>query len=57
MAGVLGVQLEKIGQYKIGEPLNELKPQIIKAAIAISQETAFVWVVICFMIGVIYYVY
>jgi adenosylcobinamide-phosphate synthase len=57
MAGVLGVQLEKIGQYKIGQPLNELKPQTIKSAIVVSQETAFVWVIICLIIGVIYNVY
>lgn len=40
MAGALGVQLQKIGHYKLGEPLHPVSPDDIKAAVKMIRWVA-----------------
>ena len=46
-AGALGSRLEKTGNYKLGDPLNELTPGMIVSAMALVNTAAIVWTLIC----------
>ena len=56
IAGALNVQLEKVEHYKLGRIGTPLIPETIDASLKITQFTAFAWVLICFMVGVIHFV-
>ena len=56
MAGALNVQLEKSGHYKLGKAQTSLTAETIGAAIQLIQIAALAWLLICAMIGVIYFV-
>ena len=56
MAGALGVQLEKIGYYKLGDDRRPLVPAVIDASIAIMMGTAVIWTLVLAAAQVGYYV-
>ena len=56
VAGALNVQLEKVGHYKLGRAKTPLMPETIDASLELMQLAALAWVVICFVVGVIYFV-
>ena len=56
IAGALNVQLEKVEQYRLGEKNNPLAPESIDASLKLAETSMLVWVFICFMAGVIYFV-
>lgn len=43
-AGALGVQLEKVNHYKLGEAVNALTPQTIDPAVRLLWLVALIWV-------------
>lgn len=43
MAGALGVELQKVGHYRLGEPLQQLTPGKIQEAVAITALVAALW--------------
>ncbi len=47
-AGALGVELEKVGHYKLGSSQSIPTPQKITDVICLMYLTAFLWVAICF---------
>ena len=53
MAGGLGVQLEKVGHYRLGKADVRLTPQTIDAALKLTLISMLLWSLICFIIGVI----
>ena len=53
MAGLLNVQLEKLGKYKLGSPNRPLEPKDIKTAYRIFILTVFLYVFILSMITVL----
>ncbi len=57
VAGALNVQLEKRGSYKLGEADAALVPETIGASLKLVQIAGLSWVLICFMVGVVYFVY
>ena len=56
MAGALGVQLEKIGYYKLGDNRRPLVPAVIDAAISVMMCTAVIWTLVLAAAQVGYYV-
>ena len=46
MAGLLNVQLEKLGKYKLGTPNKELESRDIKSAYRIIQLTVFLFTLV-----------
>lgn len=56
MAGGLGVQLEKIAHYRLGEAHAPLVPETIDAALKLMLLSMLSWVLICFLVGVIRFV-
>jgi adenosylcobinamide-phosphate synthase len=56
VAGALNVQLEKVGHYKLGKVNAPLIPETIDASLKLTQITALIWVLICFMAGGIRFV-
>jgi len=52
-AGALGVQLEKVPQYRLGEAKAPLVPQTIDAALRLVGVSALTWVIICFTVEVV----
>ena len=56
VAGALDVQLEKVGHYRLGEENALLVPETIDASIKLLYMGALVWVLICFLVGVIHFV-
>jgi adenosylcobinamide-phosphate synthase len=54
MAGGLRVQLEKIGQYKLGRGDAPLDFLTIKSSLKIWQAAAISWLMVCFAVGGIY---
>ena len=56
VAGALNVQLEKVGQYRLGEKNNPLAPETIDASLKLAETAMLVWVLICLMAGVIHFV-
>ena len=47
MAGALRVQLEKPGQYVLGEPIEQLSPDKILLALKIRNMAIVLWVLLC----------
>ena len=56
MAGALNVQLEKTGQYKLGNSGAPPAPETIDASLELVQWTILAWVSICLIAGVICFV-
>ena len=57
MAGGLGVQLEKVGHYRLGEADAPLIPETIDAALNLMLLSMVSWLLICFLVGVIHFVF
>lgn len=57
MAGALGVQLEKIGFYRLGDrsPSGELAPPLITSSLGILMTASLVWTLIILGMQVAYY--
>ena len=53
-AGALGIELEKEGQYKLGQPVEELKTSKIEESIDLVRTALICWVIICLIAGGIY---
>ena len=56
LAGALDVRLEKVGQYRLGKANSPLVPETIDASLALMQIAVLLWVALCFLVGVIYFV-
>jgi len=56
-AGALNVQLEKVGHYELGVANASLVPETIDQSLRLVQIAAALWILICFTIEVIYFVY
>jgi adenosylcobinamide-phosphate synthase len=56
MAGALDTRLEKVGHYRIGKGNTALVPETIDSSIKILSMAASIWVLICFIVGVIHFV-
>lgn len=56
LAGALNVRLEKVGHYRLGKANSRLVPETIDASLTLMQVAVLLWVVICFLAGVIYFV-
>lgn len=56
MAGALNVQLEKVGQYKLGRTNAPLVPETIDAALKLARIAMLTWMLVCFIVGGIYFV-
>ena len=57
VAGALDVQLEKTGSYKLGETNTRLIPQTIDNSLKLVQIAMLIWVLICFAVGGIQFVF
>ena len=57
MAGGLSVQLEKVGHYRLGEADAPLIPETIDAALNLMLLSMLSWSLICFLVGVIHFVF
>ncbi|MFC1911665.1 cobalamin biosynthesis protein [Chloroflexota bacterium] len=55
-AGALGVQLEKVGHYKLGKANTPLTPETIDASLKLLYLTMFAWSLICLAAGGIRFV-
>lgn len=55
-AGALNVQLEKVGQYRLGKAKNPLVPETIDAVVKLAQIAMGLWALICCIAGVTYFV-
>ena len=55
-AGALNVQLEKVGQYRLGKPAKPLVPETIDASLGLAQIAMGFWILICCIVGVTYFV-
>jgi adenosylcobinamide-phosphate synthase len=49
-AGALNIQLTKPGNYKLGDPINPLKPEIISKTILLTKITIFLFLTISILI-------
>jgi adenosylcobinamide-phosphate synthase len=56
IAGALGVQLEKVGYYKLGDNHNSLSLSTIDASLQIVMTTALIWSLLIILAEVIYHV-
>ena len=56
IAGALGVQLEKVGYYKLGNNQNSMSLSTIDASLHIIMTTALIWSLLLIVIEVIYHV-
>jgi adenosylcobinamide-phosphate synthase len=56
MAGALDVQLEKVGHYKLGEGRAALVPETIDGSVKLFLMAALIWVLICLIVEVIWFV-
>jgi adenosylcobinamide-phosphate synthase len=56
IAGALGVQLEKVGYYKLGDNHNSLSLGTIDASLQIVMTTALIWSLLLILAEVIWYV-
>ncbi len=56
IAGALGVQLEKVGHYKLGDNHHSLSLSTIDASVQIITTTALVWSLLLILAEVIYHV-
>ncbi len=50
VAGALGVQLEKVGCYKLGNANNSLSPRLIISEVNIARVSILLWVLLCLII-------
>lgn len=57
MAGALGVRLEKIGFYRLGDEQNQLAPETIGVSIRFMYLTVSLWSLICVGVGLARYAY
>jgi adenosylcobinamide-phosphate synthase len=57
MAGALGVQLEKVGYYKLGDSGNLLLPATIDASVTIMMLMALIWTLVLVILQVGFYVF
>lgn len=57
LAGALNVQLEKVGHYRLGKGNAMLVPETIDASLELMQIAGLIWVTICLLIGVAYFVF
>ena len=55
-AGALGVQLEKIGHYKLGKAPTPLRAKTIDDSLKLVYLAMFTWILICFAVGGIQFV-
>ena len=56
-AGALNIQLEKADRYKLGSANATLVPETIDKSLSLMQVAVVIWILICFTIGVSYFVY
>ena len=56
IAGALGVQLEKTGNYKLGKVNAPLMPETIDDSLKLVYLAMFTWILICFAVGGIQFV-
>ena len=56
IAGALGVQLEKVGYYKLGDNHNSLSLSTIDASLQIVMTAALIWSLLLILAEVIYHV-
>jgi adenosylcobinamide-phosphate synthase len=56
IAGALGVQLEKVGYYKLGDNHNSLSLNTIDTSLQIVMTTALIWSLLLILAEVIYHV-
>jgi adenosylcobinamide-phosphate synthase len=56
IAGALGVQLEKVGYYKLGDNHHSLSLRTIDASLQIVMTTALIWSLLIILVEVIYHV-
>jgi adenosylcobinamide-phosphate synthase len=56
IAGALGVQLKKVGYYKLGDNHNSLSLSTIDASLQIIMTTALIWSLLIILAEVIYHV-
>jgi adenosylcobinamide-phosphate synthase len=56
IAGALGVQLEKVGYYKLGDNHNSLSLNTIDASLQIVMTAALIWSLLLILAEVIYHV-
>ena len=56
-AGALGVQLEKVNCYSLGNPNNPLTPQFIASGIRLAEVSALLWVSLCLMMEVMHFAF
>ncbi|MBI2865174.1 MAG: cobalamin biosynthesis protein CobD [Chloroflexi bacterium] len=54
-AGALGIQLEKVGHYVLGDPRQPVNSQTIEKALRLMQAVLAIWVGLLLLIGVIRY--
>ncbi len=52
MAGALDVQLEKVGQYRLGKTKNPLVAETITDSLRLAQVAILAWILICFTVEV-----
>jgi adenosylcobinamide-phosphate synthase len=57
LAGALNVQLEKVGHYRLGKGNAMLVPETIDASLELMQIAGLIWMTICLLIGVAYFVF
>ena len=56
MSGALNVRLEKVGHYQLGKENAGLRPETVDTSVKLFLIAAMVWVLICFIVGVIHFV-
>ena len=56
MAGALDIRLEKTGHYQLGEERTALVTETIDNALKLYLMAASVWILMCFVVGVIHFV-
>jgi len=57
VAGALGVRLEKVNCYSLGNANNPLTPQFIASGIRLAEVSALLWVSLCFITEVTHFVF
>jgi adenosylcobinamide-phosphate synthase len=57
VAGALNVQLEKRGYYRLGRAGVHLIPETIGDSLKLMHVAVLGWALICFTVGVVYFVY
>lgn len=57
LSGALNVQLEKVGQYQLGQAVNTLVPDTIDVSLQLVLIVMSAWAIICFVVGGICFVF